>query len=92
MFGESTVTQVAKNFFGNIWTLLLKVDVPGLDVPFAAFLVAIFLIRFSIRIFGYLTGFGLNGAGYGRAADTVEKLKNDRDKALSGKQSTFKWK
>lgn len=75
MFAESTVTQVAKNFFGNIWTMLLKVDVPGLDVPFAALLVAIFLIRFSIRIFGYLTGFGLSGTDYGRATDAVDRVR-----------------
>lgn len=75
MFGESTVSQVAKTFFGNIWTMLLSVDVPGLDVPFAAFLVAIFLIRFSIRIFGYLTGFGLSGTDYGRAADSADRAR-----------------
>lgn len=75
MFGESTVTQVAKTFFGNVWTMLLSVDVPGLDVPFAAFLIAVFLIRFSIRIFSYLTGFGLNGSDYGRATDAADKLK-----------------
>lgn len=92
MFGESTVAQVAKNFFGNIWTMFLSVDVPGLDVPFAAFLIAIFLIRFSIRIFGYLTGFGLNGGDYGRAANLAEKYKNDRARALDGKSSKFNWK
>lgn len=73
MFGESTVAQVAKNFFGNIWTMLLSVDVPGLDVPFAAFIVAVFLIRFSIRIFGFISGFGLNSGDYGRAADLADK-------------------
>ena len=91
MFGESTVTQVAKNFFGNIWTMLLKVDVPGLDVPFAAFLVAIFLIRFSIRIFSFISGFGLHGGDYGRAANLAEKYKNDRERALNGYPSKFKW-
>ncbi len=75
MFGESTVAQVAKNFFGNIWTMFLSVDVPGLDVPFAAFLIAVFLIRFSIRIFGFISGFGLNGSDYGRATDSVDRLR-----------------
>ena len=92
MFGESNVTQVAKTFFGNIWTMLLSVDVPGLDVPFAAFLVAVFLIRFSIHIFRYLTGFGLSGGDYGRAGNLAEKYKNDRAKGLSGRQSKFNWK
>lgn len=91
MFGESTVAQVAKNFFGNIWTMLLSVDVPGLDVPFAAFIVAVFLIRFSIRIFGFISGFGLSGADYGRAGTVAEKYKNDRVKALTGKGSKFHW-
>lgn len=75
MFAESNVTQVAKTFFGNVWTMLLKVEVPGLDVPFAAFLIAVFLMRFSIRIFGYLSGFGLNGADYGRATDSADRLR-----------------
>ncbi len=92
MFGESTVTQVAKNFFGNIWTMLLSVDVPGLDVPFAAFLIAVFLIRFSIRIFSFISGFGLNGADYGRAGTVGEKYKNDRAKSLAGEDSKFNWK
>lgn len=92
MFGESTVAQVAKSFFGNIWTMLLSVDVPGLDVPFAAFLVAIFLIRFSIRIFSFISGFSLNGGDYGRAANLAEKYKNDRARALDGKPSKFNWK
>lgn len=92
MFGESAVAQVAGNFFGNIWTMLLSVNVPGLDVPFAAFLVAVFLIRFSIRIFGFLTGFGLNGGDYGRAANLAEKYKNDRERSLNGYPSKFNWK
>lgn len=91
MFGESTVAQVAKNFFGNIWTMFLSVDVPGLGVPFAAFVVAVFLIRFSIRIFGFISGFGLSGADYGRAGTVAEKYKNDRVKALTGKGSKFHW-
>ncbi len=92
MFEESTVAQVAKNFFGNIWTMLLSVDVPGLDVPFAAFLVAVFLIRFSIRIFGFISGFGLSGADYGRAGTVAEKYKNDRAKGLAGGEFKFKWR
>ncbi len=87
MFEESAVAQVAKNFFGNIWTMLLSVDVPGLGVPFAAFLVAVFLIRFSIRIFGFITGFHVNGGDYGRAATVAENYKNDRAKGLAGKDS-----
>ncbi len=92
MFGESTVTQVAKSFFGNIWTMLLSVEVPGLDVPFAAFLLGVFLIRFSIRIFSFISGFGLSGADYGRAGTVAEKYKNDRAKSLAGKESKFDWK
>lgn len=93
MFGESNVSQVAKNFFGNIWTMLLSVDVPGLDVPFAAFIIAVFLIRFSIRIFGFISGFGLNGGDYGRAGNAAEKLKNSRyrsnSKALVVRRNEF---
>lgn len=73
--GESTVAQVAKSFFSNIWELLLSVDVPGLGVPFAAFLVAVFLIRFSIRIFGFISGFGMGSSDYGRVADMTDKAR-----------------
>lgn len=83
MFGESTVAQVAKNFFGNVWSLLLSVDFPGLDVPFAAVLVAVFLIRFAIRIFGFVSGFGLSYGDYGRAANAAEKYKNSRNRSNS---------
>lgn len=85
------VTETAKAFFHNVWELFLTVNVPGLDVSFAALLIALFLIRFSLRIFGYLTGFGMSGGDYGKAATTAEKLKNDRQKALDGKPSKLKW-
>ena len=87
------VKEVSENFFGNIWELFLAVKVPGLDISFAAFLIALFLIRFSIRLFGFVSGFtGMNGGDYGRAATLAEKYKNDREKGLSGQNSKFNWK
>ena len=83
--------MVAKEFFHNVWNLFLSVDVPGLGVSFAAFAIALFLIRFSIGLLSYITGFGMNGGDYGRAATTAEKYKNDRKKALDGKSSKFDW-
>ena len=88
---KSPVAMVAKEFFHNVWNLFLPVDVPGLGVSFAAFAIALFLIRFSIGLLSYITGFGMNGGDYGRAATTAEKYKNDRKKALDGKSSKFDW-
>lgn len=87
----SAVAEVTKNFFGNVWDLLLSVDVPGVGVSFAAFLVAVFLIRFSIRLFGFISGFGMSGGDYGRAATTAEKYKNDYQRSKAGKSSKFNW-
>ncbi|MCM1234789.1 MAG: hypothetical protein NC489_32200 [Ruminococcus flavefaciens] len=88
---SSPVAQIAKTFFGNIWEMFLAIEVPGLGVSFAAFAIALFLIRFSLSLLGYITGFGMNGGDYGRAATTAEKYKNDRQKALDGKSSKFDW-
>jgi len=87
----SPIAEVAKTFFKHIWEMFLGVEVPGLGVSFAAFAVALFLIRFSLGLLGYITGFRMNGGDYGRAATTAEKYKNDRQKALEGKPSKFDW-
>lgn len=85
------VAEVAKSIFSGIWELCLHTDFPGLDVSIAAVIVALLLIRLSIKVFGYLTGFGMNGGDYGRAANIAEKYKNDREKSLAGKNSKFDW-
>ena len=85
------VAEVAKAIFSGIWDLCLHTDFPGLGVSIAAVIVALLLIRLSIKVFGYLTGFGVNGGDYGRAANIAEKYKNDRQKALAGKNSKFDW-
>lgn len=87
----SAITETAKVFFHDVWEMFLSVNFPGTNVSFAAFLIALFLIRFSLRILGYLTGFGMSGGDYGKAATTAEKYKNDRQKALEGKESKFDW-
>ncbi len=74
------VSDVASALFGGVWRLLLETDFPGLGVSIAAVSVALVLIRFSIRIFGFLTGFGMSGGDYGRAASAAEKAKSDYDK------------
>lgn len=43
---DSPVAMVAKELFHNIWTLFLSVEIPRLGVSFAAFAIALFLIRF----------------------------------------------
>lgn len=76
------VSEVAGTFFDGVWSLLTETDFPGLGVNIAAVLVSVLVIRFSIRILHYLTGFGSSSSDYGRAASHIEKLKSARDKDL----------
>lgn len=86
-----TISQVASTFFDGIWTLMLKTDFPGIGVSIAAVAISVLIIRFSIRLFQFLTGFGASGADYGRAANAAEKWKNDREKSMRGKPHKFDW-
>lgn len=85
------VADVAGTFFDGVWTLLIKTDFPGLGVSIAGVMISVLLIRFSISIFGYITGFGASGGDYGRAANAAEKFKNDREKARRGERSKINW-
>lgn len=85
------VLTVAQSIFKGVWDLCLHTEFPGLHVSIAAVTIALLLIRLSIKVFGYLTGFGVNGGDYGRAATGLEKLKNDRQKAMEGKKSKLDW-
>ena len=92
----SNVKDVGTAIFSGIWDLCLHTEFPGLDVSIAAVIVALLLIRLSIKVFGYLTGFGMSGSDYGRAASTAEKYKNDRTQYIKtmgrpGKKSKFNW-
>lgn len=75
------VSKIASTFFDGVWRLLLKTDFPGLGVSIAGVMISILIIRFSIRVFQYLTGFGMGTSDYGKAADGAEKVKN-----------AYKWK
>lgn len=77
-----TVSQVAGTFFDGVWNLLTKTDFPGLGVNIAAVLVSVLVIRFSIRLLSYLTGFGSSASDYGKAANHIEKIKNAKNKDL----------
>lgn len=70
------VSEVAGTFFEGVWKLLVKTDYPGLGVSIAGVLISVLLIRFSIRIFQFITGFHAGANDYGRAADGAEKVKN----------------
>ena len=71
----SDVIDVVKVFFEGAWNLLLQTDFPGMDISLAAISIAVLIAGFSIRIFGYLTGFHAGGDTYGKAADAAEKAK-----------------
>ena len=70
------VKDVAATFLGGIWKMLLKVDYPGLDVSIAGVMIAFLLMRLSIALFKYLTGFSAGSSDYGKAADSVERYKS----------------
>lgn len=75
----NVVSEVAEAIFGGVWKLLLGVDFPGIGVSIASVVVSLILIRFSIRIFGFFTGFR-SGDSIGRAADAAEKAKIEYDR------------
>ena len=70
------IGDVAGTFFDGVWKLLIKTDFPGLGVSVAGVMISLLLIRFTIRIFGFVTGFHAGAADYGRAADSADKVKN----------------
>ena len=72
------VSKVAETIFGGVWRLMLRTDFPGLGVSIASVAVSLLLIRFSIRLFSFFTGFGAGVSDYGRAADSAEKIRDER--------------
>ncbi len=85
------IADAANSIFSGVWTLFLKTDYPGLGVSIAGVAISVLIIRFSIRVFQYLTGFGAGSGDYGRAANAAEKFKNDRERAVQGKPHKFDW-
>lgn len=74
------VADIIKTVFGGIWDIMLNVDVPGLGVSIAAFSIALFLIRFSIFLFHFVSGLGGMGmSDYGRGADLADRAKRSYD-------------
>ena len=67
------VAEISRALFHSIWEMLVQLDYPGLNVSFAGVMVSVLLIRLSISIFKYLTGFSAGGSDYGRATDWVNK-------------------
>lgn len=78
------LSDTISTIFHGVWKLFLNTDVPGLDVSFAAFFIALFLMRFSITLFHFVSGLGGAGASYGYAANAADKIKakSDANKAL----------
>lgn len=75
------LSDTISTIFHGVWKLFLNTDVPGLDVSFAAFFIALFLIRFSIFLFHFVSGLGGMGASdYGRAANAVDRYKSKQDR------------
>lgn len=72
----SDVIDVVKVFFEGAWNLLLQTDFPGTDISLASISIAFLIAGFAIRVFGFLTGFRMGDGSYGRAADSVDKIRS----------------
>ena len=68
------IFSIAQTFLVGAWTMMRSVYIPGTDISIGAFSVAAFIVGFSIRVLGFLTGFRMGS--YGAAADAAEKGKN----------------
>ena len=75
----NVVGEVAEAIFGGVWDLLMNTEFPGVGVSLGGMAVALVLIRFSIRIVGFLTGFH-SGGDYGGADDGAHKIKAEYDR------------
>ena len=65
--------EVLSSVLGNAWRFFTDVNIPSTDIPFSAFLLATMLIRFSIWLFGFVTGGGIRGASYGKSSNARRK-------------------
>lgn len=79
----SDVIDVVKVFFEGAWNLLSQTDFPGTKISLAAISIAVLVAGFSIRLFGYLTGFRMGDGSYGRAADSIEKVRSARQRIVN---------
>ena len=86
-----SIILVAQTLFTGVWNLLLNTNFPGTEISLAALSITVMIIVFMISIFKLLTGFSMGGSTYGRAADSVEKVKSARDNRDAIKLS-FRWK
>ena len=55
--------SVASMLFSNAWRMLTSIDFPGLGVPVAYVMIAVFLIDLSLRILGFVLGFVITPHG-----------------------------
>ena len=57
------LVDVLGSLFGSVWKFFTDVNVPGLNIPYSALLVAVILIRLSVALVS-------NGLGAGRGTGT----------------------
>lgn len=74
------IVLVAKTVFAGVWDLCLNTLMPGTNLSIAAFVVALMIIGFALKLFSVLTGFRMGGSTYGKAATSADKVKHLRDK------------
>ena len=76
--------SVASMLFTNAWRMLTSIDFPGLGVPVAYVMIAVFLIDLSPRILGFVLGFVITPTGKneesvtGRSGPHLPPPKRDR--------------
>ena len=76
--------SVASMLFSNAWRVLTSIDFPGLGVPVAYVMIAVFLVDLSLRILGFVLGFAIGPVGKneepvtGRSGPHLPPPKRDR--------------
>jgi hypothetical protein len=79
----SEVGEITRTVFDNIWRLFVETKMPGLNVSFAAFLVAMILVQVSIKLFCLVSGLGGGGGtGYGKPSQAPRRGRNNEGGTL----------
>lgn len=61
-----------------VWSFFTETDVPGLNVPFSSFFLAVVMIRISLGLIRHAFGFGGDGSGYRSDTARSPKISDER--------------
>ena len=69
--------DVLASLFPAVWSFFTETMVPGLDVPFSSFFLAVIMIRISVGLIRHAFGFG-GDAGYRSGTARDPKISDER--------------